>query len=185
MGRVLVRRSRGGHCSVGSSRHSGFVRPCRRLRGVDGNDTDDPPPLKWSALRYGFRAKEDHDAEEETQARGDCCEAAPGGMCWCRRGRALPTRYVTRSTSSLSGGLRGTDLLRPGSPEHARAGQRMKEITMRKTILMAGVLALSASMAHAQGRDRDDDEDGWRDRREYRAERGRDYDEDHRSWHHG
>jgi hypothetical protein len=24
--------------------------------------------LKWSALRYGFRAKEDHDAEEETQA---------------------------------------------------------------------------------------------------------------------
>ena len=28
----------------------------------------DPPPLKWSALRYGFRAKEDHDAEEETQA---------------------------------------------------------------------------------------------------------------------
>src|SRR3954468_18173097 len=33
---------------------------------------------KWSALRYGFRAKEDHDAEEETQARGDCCEAAPG-----------------------------------------------------------------------------------------------------------
>ena len=35
---------------------------------------------------------------------------------------------------------------------------------MRKTIVMAGVLALSASMAHAQGRDRDDDEDGWRDR---------------------
>src|SRR5215204_621611 len=30
---------------------------------------NDPPPLKWSALRYGFRAKEDHDAEEETQAR--------------------------------------------------------------------------------------------------------------------
>jgi hypothetical protein len=28
----------------------------------------DPPPLKWSALRYGFRAKEDHDAKEETQA---------------------------------------------------------------------------------------------------------------------
>jgi hypothetical protein len=28
----------------------------------------DPPPLKWSALRYGFRAEEDRDAEEETQA---------------------------------------------------------------------------------------------------------------------
>src|SRR5215203_2149993 len=52
----------------------------------------DPPPLKWSALRYGFRAKEDHDAEEETQARGDRCEAAPGGRAGfagaerCRRG---------------------------------------------------------------------------------------------------
>src|SRR5829696_1375940 len=41
--------------------------------------SSDPPPLKWSALRYGFRAKEDHDAEEDTQARGDRCEAAPGG----------------------------------------------------------------------------------------------------------
>src|SRR5215203_4229586 len=58
---------------------------------------------------------------------------------------------------------------------------------MRKTILLAAVLALSASMAHAQGRDRDrdDDEDGWRDHRQYRAERGRDYDEDRRGWHHG
>src|SRR5215217_3443112 len=28
----------------------------------------DPPPLKWSALRYGFGAKEDDDAEEETQS---------------------------------------------------------------------------------------------------------------------
>src|SRR3954471_9984635 len=54
-------------------------------------DTD-PPPSKWPALRYGFRAKEDHDAEEETQARGDRCEAAPGGRAGvaraerCRRG---------------------------------------------------------------------------------------------------
>ena len=31
-------------------------------------------PLKWSALRYCFRAKEDHDAAEETQAGGDRCE---------------------------------------------------------------------------------------------------------------
>src|SRR5215208_876499 len=26
-----------------------------------------------------FEPRRDHDAEEETQARGDCCEAAPGG----------------------------------------------------------------------------------------------------------
>src|SRR3954447_6704315 len=47
---------------------------------------------KWSALSYGFRAEEDHDAEEETQARGDRCEAAPSGRAGvprserCRRG---------------------------------------------------------------------------------------------------
>src|SRR5215203_2610358 len=50
---------------------------------------------KWSALRYGFRAKEDHDGEEETQARGDCCEAAPGGCAGVAGAeRALPTRYA-------------------------------------------------------------------------------------------
>src|SRR5215204_5015452 len=59
------------------------------------NGRSDPPPLKWSALRYGFRAKEDHDAEEETQARGDCCEAAPGGCAGVAGAeRALPTRYA-------------------------------------------------------------------------------------------
>src|SRR4051812_46552699 len=52
----------------------------------------DAPPLEWSALRYGFRAKEDRDAEEETQARGDRFEAAPGRRAGiaraerCRRG---------------------------------------------------------------------------------------------------
>ena len=39
----------------------------------------DPPPLKWSALRYAFWQKEDgSDAEEETQARRDRREAAAG-----------------------------------------------------------------------------------------------------------
>ena len=46
-----------------------------RLRGGRGRWPEprhrdrrgDPPPLKWSALMYGFRAKEDQDAEEETQ----------------------------------------------------------------------------------------------------------------------
>ncbi len=27
----------------------------------------DPPPLKWSDSKYGFRPEEDHDAEEDTQ----------------------------------------------------------------------------------------------------------------------
>src|SRR4051812_6439495 len=63
-----------------------------RSRETNSDCPTDPPPLKWSALRYGFGAKEDHDAEEETQARGDRCEAAPGGRAGvtraerCRRG---------------------------------------------------------------------------------------------------
>jgi len=38
----------------------------------------DPPPLKWSDSKYGFLPEEDCDAEEETQAGRDCCQAAPG-----------------------------------------------------------------------------------------------------------
>jgi hypothetical protein len=39
----------------------------------------DPPPLKWSALRYAFRQQGGRiDANEETQARRDCREAAAG-----------------------------------------------------------------------------------------------------------
>jgi hypothetical protein len=48
---------------------------------------------------------------------------------------------------------------------------------MRKAVLLAAALALSASAAHAQGRD--DEDDGWRERREHRAERGRDRDDEH------
>jgi hypothetical protein len=28
----------------------------------------DPPPLKWSALRYGFEPEEDQDGEQEAEA---------------------------------------------------------------------------------------------------------------------
>ena len=38
----------------------------------------DPPPLKWSALSYGFCSKEDRDAEEELQAGRDRRQAAAG-----------------------------------------------------------------------------------------------------------
>jgi hypothetical protein len=38
----------------------------------------DPPPLKWSALKYGNIPEEDHNAEEETQTRRDRCQVAAG-----------------------------------------------------------------------------------------------------------
>src|SRR4051812_32485739 len=83
-----------GQASVSSSLNKPSFRSTseRSRAGAAPMRSSDPPPLKWSALRYGFRAKEDHDAEEETQARGDRCEAAPGGRAGvagaerCRRG---------------------------------------------------------------------------------------------------
>src|SRR6266568_9515294 len=39
----------------------------------------DPPPLKWSDLRYVFDIKEDCNGKEALQARRDRREAAPGG----------------------------------------------------------------------------------------------------------
>src|SRR5947209_4067240 len=39
----------------------------------------DPPPLKWSALEYGFRPEEDRDGEEETQAGRDCRQVTTSG----------------------------------------------------------------------------------------------------------
>jgi hypothetical protein len=48
----------------------------------------EPPPLKWSILRYGFGPEEDRDATQEAQARGDRRQAAPGR----RPGLARPGR---------------------------------------------------------------------------------------------
>src|SRR6187551_3767563 len=96
----------------------------------------DPPPLKWSALRYGFRAKEDHDAEEETQARGDCCEAAPGGCAgvagaercrsgtldWGYGGHVLPLARSAPTSSSLLGSTDATATARSPSCCAEQAG---------------------------------------------------------------
>jgi hypothetical protein len=54
---------------------------------------------------------------------------------------------------------------------------------MRKAILLAAALVVSASGAQAQGRDRDRDDDDDSYRREYRDDRGRDRGDHHR-WHH-
>src|SRR5215213_3031576 len=39
----------------------------------------DPPPLKWSASRYGFEPEEDRDGEQEAPAGGGLGQAAAGG----------------------------------------------------------------------------------------------------------
>ena len=44
-------------------RLQGWVR-----RRKTGQALADPPPLKWSALRYGFEPEEDRDGEQEAPA---------------------------------------------------------------------------------------------------------------------
>ena len=38
----------------------------------------DPPPLKWSALKYGFESLKEDGYGKTPQARRDCREAAAG-----------------------------------------------------------------------------------------------------------
>src|SRR5262244_1401050 len=49
----------------------------------------DPPPLKWSDLRYVFDIKEDCNGKEAIQARRGRREAAPGGCSWSPQGQGM------------------------------------------------------------------------------------------------
>jgi hypothetical protein len=47
------------------------------IEGFDTRDLD-PPPLKWSDLRYVFDSQEGHDGKEALQGRRDCRQASAG-----------------------------------------------------------------------------------------------------------
>ena len=44
------------------------INGCTYLYLVETVREDDPPPPKWSALRYGFEPEEDRDGEQEAPA---------------------------------------------------------------------------------------------------------------------
>ena len=46
--------------------------------GAELVEPSDPPPLKWSALRYVLERKEKADGKKAVQAGGDCCKAPAG-----------------------------------------------------------------------------------------------------------
>src|SRR5262249_37047179 len=74
LARVAVTRSRWSSRCVST--------PCRHKATalkIDSSCIIDPPPLKWSDLRYVFDIKEDCNGKEAIQARRDRREAAPGG----------------------------------------------------------------------------------------------------------
>ena len=59
-----------GRCS-GNGLRAGFLR-------VKAATWVDPPPLKWSALRYVLERMEKADGKKAVQAGGDCCKAPAG-----------------------------------------------------------------------------------------------------------
>src|SRR5215204_595117 len=105
----------------------------------------DPPPLKWSVLRYGFRAKEDHDAEEETQARGDRCEAAPGGCAGVAGGQSVADAVRSIGVTEVTyyrwrqefGGLKSDQVkrLKDLETENTRLRRAIADLTLDKLIL--------------------------------------------------
>jgi hypothetical protein len=56
---------------------TGGVKTSRTL-SLQITDRIDPPPLKWSDLRYVFDSQEGHDGKEALQGRRDCRQASAG-----------------------------------------------------------------------------------------------------------
>src|SRR5204863_5692198 len=85
----------------------------RMTRGQRGSlllHCDDPPPLKWSDLRYVFDIKEDCNAKEAIQARRDRRQVAAGRCSSVTRpehgGRNPPDRRERGDVLSVAPGVR-------------------------------------------------------------------------------
>src|SRR5205085_2688240 len=59
--------------------HEHDINHCKLADFSKTGRPSDPPPLKWSDLRYVFDIKEDCNGKEALQARRDRREAAAGG----------------------------------------------------------------------------------------------------------
>jgi hypothetical protein len=104
----------------------------------------EPPPLKWSILRYGFGPEEDRDATQEAQARGDRRQAAPGrrpGLARPGRGRRRALDRCDRGDLlPLAPGVRRLKTeqvrrLKQLEAENARLRRAVAELTLDKLIL--------------------------------------------------
>src|SRR5919202_2471071 len=88
----------------------------------------DPPPLKWSAPRYGFEPEEDRDGEQEAPAGGGPGQAAAGGcpgLAGADGGGGDPRdRRDGSDVLPLAAGVRGAEV-RPGqAAEGPGSGER-------------------------------------------------------------
>src|SRR5829696_3555368 len=97
-------------------------------RRADKILSPDPPPPKWSALKYGFEPEEDRDGEQEAPAGGGLGQAAAGGcpgLAGAVGGGGDPRDRRDRGdVLPLAAGVRGAEV-RPGeAAEGAGGGER-------------------------------------------------------------
>src|SRR3712207_4725733 len=85
----------------------------------------DPPPSKWSALRYGFGPEEDRDGEQEAPARGGHGQAAAGGRAGVARAvGGGGDRGHGGDVLPLAAGVRGPEAGPGEAAEGAGGGER-------------------------------------------------------------
>src|SRR4030095_1486873 len=88
-------------------------------------DAHDPPPLKWSDLRYVFDIKEDCNGKEAIQARRDRREVAAGGCSGLagpeHGGLNPPDRGERGDVLSVAPGVRWAEDREGEAPEGPRA----------------------------------------------------------------
>src|SRR2546423_9061340 len=100
---------------------SGLVAPIRLDRRPRSRRPADPPPLKWSDLRYVFDIKEDCNGKEAIQARRDRRQVAAGRCSGLTRpehdGRNPPDRRERGDGLSVAPGGRWAEDRAGGEPE--------------------------------------------------------------------
>src|SRR2546423_1508602 len=100
---------------------SGLVAPIRLDRRPRSRRHRDPPPLKWSDLRYVFDIKEDCNGKEAIQARRDRRQVAAGRCSGLTRpehdGRNPPDRRERGDVLSVAPGVRWAEDRAGEAPE--------------------------------------------------------------------
>jgi putative transposase len=117
-------------------------KPVGELPSLHGGNPRDY--AKWSALEYGFRPEEDADGEEETQARGDRRQVAPG-RCLALAGQEVAEAIRSIGVTEVTyyrwrqefGGLKSDQVkrLKDLETENSRLRRAIADLTLDKQIL--------------------------------------------------
>jgi len=105
----------------------------------------DPPPLKWSTLRYGFVLEEDRDAKEELQARKRSSPSCARFDVLTSQGQSVGEAIRSIGVSEVTyyrwrqefGGLKSDQVkrLKDLEAENTRLRRAVSDLTLDKVIL--------------------------------------------------